>query len=78
MRVVRFRDLRLEALETRQLLDAGQAAELAALERAAGEETPMPAFSLVDVNPASSTYNQSVSPRDYLQRTTAWYFGHAT
>ncbi len=38
----------------------------------------VPDFALVDVNPTSSTYNQPVSPRDYLQEVSAWYFGHAT
>ncbi len=37
-----------------------------------------PDFMLVDVNPASPTANQPVSPRDYLQRVSGWYFGHAT
>ncbi|NUO48314.1 MAG: hypothetical protein HOV80_05605, partial [Polyangiaceae bacterium] len=37
-----------------------------------------PDFSLLDVNPASSTSGQPVSPRDYLQRVSGWYFGHAT
>ncbi len=35
-------------------------------------------FSRPDVNVSSSTYDQSVSPRDYLQQVSAWYFGHAT
>jgi len=35
----------------------------------------VPDFSLIDVNSTSSTYNQLVSPRDYLQQTSAWYFG---
>ncbi len=38
----------------------------------------IPDFSLYDVNPNSDTYGQEVSPRDYLGKTTAWYFGHAT
>ena len=38
----------------------------------------MPDFSLTDVNPNSATYNQKVSPRDYLTKVSAWYFGHAT
>lgn len=37
-----------------------------------------PAFTLVDVNPASPRFNQGVSPRDYLEQVSAWYFGHAT
>lgn len=39
---------------------------------------PMPNFHLVDDNTASITYQQPVSPRDYLMRASAWYFGHAT
>ncbi len=37
-----------------------------------------PDFALVDVNETSSTYNRSISPRDYLQQVSGWYFGHAT
>lgn len=39
---------------------------------------PVPDFSLVDVNPTSATFDQQVSPRDYLQKVSAWYFGHST
>lgn len=38
----------------------------------------VPDFSLADVNPTSATFEQSVSPRDYLQKVSAWYFGHST
>ena len=38
----------------------------------------VPDFSLMDVNPASPTHDQPVSPRDYLQQVSGWYFGHAT
>ena len=41
-------------------------------------ENPVPDFVLVDDNPASATYGQDVSPRDLLDRATAWYFGHST
>jgi len=34
-------------------------------------------FHLEDINPNSSRYQQQVSPRDYLGRLTAWYFGSA-
>lgn len=37
-----------------------------------------PDFSLTDVNPNSPRNGQAVSPRDYLQQVSAWYFGHAT
>ncbi len=38
----------------------------------------VPDFALMDVNSTSSTYGQLVSPRDYLQQVSGWYFGHAT
>ena len=40
--------------------------------------TLAPDFSLGDVNPASPTGLQAVSPRSKLNRVSAWYFGHAT
>ncbi len=38
----------------------------------------LPDFTLMDVNPNSPSYQDSVSPRDYLERVSAWYFGQAT
>jgi hypothetical protein len=38
----------------------------------------MPDFSLVDQNPNSTTTGKAVSPRQYLTKASAWYFGHAT
>jgi len=40
--------------------------------------TLAPDFTLTDVNPNSSSYNQPVSPRSQLGKVSAWYFGHAT
>jgi hypothetical protein len=37
-----------------------------------------PDFHLVDVNPASPTAGQNVSPRDELGKVSGWYFGEAT
>jgi hypothetical protein len=37
-----------------------------------------PDFHLTDVNTSSSTSGQAVSPRDYLEQVSAWYFGRAT
>ena len=37
-----------------------------------------PDFALTDVNAASPTATQDVSPRDYVGKVSAWYFGHAT
>ena len=39
---------------------------------------PAPDFSLVDQNPNSATAGHAVSPRQYLHKVSAWYFGHAT
>ena len=67
----RSRKLQHEVLELRQLLAASGLVELA-------EGEPLDDFSLVDVNPTSETFNQTVSPRDYIGQTSAWYFGHST
>ena len=38
----------------------------------------VPDFSLADLNPASRTNGKDVSPRQYLGKISAWYFGHST
>lgn len=38
----------------------------------------LPDFSLADANPSSSTFGLDVSPRDYLGKVSAWYFGWST
>jgi hypothetical protein len=46
-----------------------------------GEPTPdelLSDFALADVNPASPTFDTEVSPRDFVGKVSAWYFGHAT
>jgi hypothetical protein len=74
-----FRPLRLEPLEERWPLDAmGFVAAPAWPLSAEGEGTQVPDFSLVNTNSNSPTYNQNVSPRDFLGQVSAWYFGHAT
>lgn len=67
------RRLRFERLESRQLLHGASDLGLPAAE---GEATPRPDFSLQDVNTASSTYQQPVSPRDYLEQVSGWYFSN--
>ena len=37
-----------------------------------------PQLLLPDVNPVSPRHEEAVSPRDYLEQVSAWYFGHAT
>ena len=37
-----------------------------------------PDFHLQDVNLNSARSGQAVSPRDYLGKVSAWYFGHST
>jgi hypothetical protein len=38
----------------------------------------LPAFCLYDLNPSSPTSGQAVSPRDYLEKVSGWYFSQAT
>jgi hypothetical protein len=38
----------------------------------------MPDFLLPDVNATSERAGEEVSPRDYLDAASVWYFGHAT
>lgn len=35
-------------------------------------------FSLEDLNDSSMTFQEAISPRDYLGSISAWYFGHST
>lgn len=37
-----------------------------------------PDFALEDANPNSPTATEDVSPRDYVGKVSAYYFGHAT
>ena len=37
----------------------------------------MPVFELVDENANSSTYRQTVSPQDYVDQVSGWYFTEA-
>lgn len=41
-------------------------------------DTPVADFHLMDVNLSSTTADQQVSPRDYLEQVSGWYFGHST
>lgn len=43
-----------------------------------GVGTTAPEFSLADVNATSASFGEQVSPSQYLDRVSAWYFGHAT
>ena len=38
----------------------------------------VPDFSLEDVNENSGSNGLFVSPRNYLEKVSGWYFGHAT
>ena len=38
----------------------------------------MPDFALVDENPNSATWGESVSTSDHRNRPSAWYFLHST
>ena len=51
---------------------------IAVTNSSSANDDPVADFSLLDVNTTSSTYDQMVSPSDYLESATGWYFGHAT
>ncbi|MEC7948673.1 MAG: hypothetical protein VX265_13995 [Myxococcota bacterium] len=40
--------------------------------------TPVPDFRLADLNPNSVRAGQDVSPRDYMEQVSGWYFIHST
>jgi hypothetical protein len=42
------------------------------------EDLALPDFALVDLNPNSPLYGRSISPRDYLEQVSGWYFTHAS
>lgn len=46
----------------------------------AGDTTgpPVAALELPDLNPSSPTYGSTVSPRDYLEKVSGWFFLHST
>ncbi|MHB8861909.1 MAG: hypothetical protein ACYC6N_05860 [Pirellulaceae bacterium] len=69
------RNLWTEKLESRHLLHGAD--EISPVLWGEGEATAMPDFTLTDVNSGSATANQGVSPRDYLQQVSGWYFGTA-
>ena len=70
------RKLSVEHLESRITMDATGATMLGVV--AEGEGSPQADFHLEDVNPTSTRFGEDVSPRDYLDQVSAWYFGHAT
>ena len=69
-------DMAKEAATDAALADAGDAQTVT--DATDAPATIVPDFALTDENPASATYQKSVSPRDYLGQVSAWYFGHAT
>lgn len=67
---------RFESLESRLMLHATPLGDLAAEGEAAADT--IPDFVVEDVNSTSATYEQQISPRDYLGKVSGWYFGYAT
>jgi len=49
-----------------------------AIEDEVDEGIPAIDFVFTDLNPTSSTHDQTISPRDYINSVTAWYFAGAT
>ena len=66
--------MRFESLEARRVMYGADFLDLG--EGEAGSQVAE--FSLTDVNPESANFNQPISPSDYLQHASAWYFGHST
>ncbi len=62
------RRLAVELFERRDLLHGGDILSPSA----------MPDFDLADLNPTSPRFGEVVSPRDYLQQVSGWYFTHST
>ncbi len=52
-------------------------AAIAAVALMSCDDGLVPEFDLVDENPASPSYLETVSPRDYIGQVSAWYFGNA-
>ena len=69
-----LRNQGLETLEPRMLLSVNSVIG----GEGEGSAQQVADFALIDVNPTSATFDQPVSPRDYLGQVTGWYFGHAT
>lgn len=38
----------------------------------------VPDFAIIDANPNSSSYGDTISPRIFLGKVSCWYFGHST
>lgn len=38
----------------------------------------MPDFTLIDSNENAASFDQEISPRNYLGSISGWYFGHGT
>lgn len=41
-------------------------------------DNAVPDFTLADLNPSSPRFSQAVSPRDYLEQVSGWYFVHSS
>ena len=68
------RRLTIERLESRIVLSGTTMPETPP----EGEGSAIADFLLDDVNPASPRFGEAVSPRDYTDDISAWYFGQAT
>ena len=69
------RRLHLESLEQRAMLHGGPLD----LDLPLAEGEAAPTFTgLEDVNPASDSFEQTVSVSDFQGQVTGWYFGYAT
>jgi hypothetical protein len=65
----------IEVLEVRALMAADSTMPLLP-QAAVGAQ--MPNFQLVDDNVLSDRFGETISPREYLQQVSGWYFIHTT
>ena len=60
------------------IVDTGDTAVIDTGETTDPGPNAVPDFLLADINPNSSTMGQNISPRDYLQQISGWYFIKST
>ena len=60
------------------IVDTGDTAVIDTGETTNPGPNAVPDFLLADINPNSSTMGQNISPRDYLQQISGWYFIKST
>jgi hypothetical protein len=74
-------DAGMDPVDSGMLADTGpaQPADSGVLDEPdSGVAAALPDFQLADLNPTSARTGEVVSPRDYLEKVSGWYFTHAS